>query len=242
MIITSTKNEKIKNIKKLRNNKEMLKEQKIIIEGEHLIIEAKKAGLLVETFSLKEEDFGVSNTVVSENVMSSLSNLSTIPGVIGICKFKNESNILGNKIILLDGIQDPGNLGTIIRSAKAFGFNDVFLSNTCVNKYNEKVIRATQGMIFDLNVITGDICEFIEMLRKLKYDLYATNVNCGIDVKSIKNNEKIAIIMGSEGSGVSNKVKELVNKSIYINMDNSCESLNVAVAASIIMYELNNIK
>lgn len=240
MIISSVSNEKIKKVRKLKNNKEMQKEQKFIIEGEHLIIEAKKAGLLIETFSLNDESYGVTNTVVTKNVMQSISNLSTAPSVIGVCKFINEANNLGNKIIILDGVGDPGNLGTIIRSAKAFGFNDVILSDTCVKKYNEKVVRATQGMLFNTNIITRNLCEFIPFLKQNGYEIYGTDVNLGIDAKSVKNIGKIAVIMGSEGTGVSDEVKALVDKNIYIKMDEDCESLNVAVASSIIMYELNN--
>lgn len=239
MIITSVQNEKIKKIKKLKNNKYILKEGKFIVEGEHLVIEAKKAGLLLETFSLKEEDFGVLNNIVTENVLSTISGLSSAPSVIGICKLISEEKISSDKIMILDGIGDPGNLGTIIRSAKAFGFNDIVLSETCVKKYNEKVIRATQGMLFNTNIITRNLTEFIIELKKLGYDVYATDVTNGIDIKDVKEISKVAIIMGSEGLGVSKEVRDLIDKNIYIKMDSDCESLNVGVAASIIMYELS---
>ena len=153
-MITSTSNEKIKDIKKLKNTKTMNEEKKFIIEGEHLIIEAKKAGILLETLSINDVSFGVTNTLVSENVMKSISSLNTICPVIGICKIAEKDLELGNKIIILDGVSDPGNLGTIISSANAFGFNDIILSKTCVKKYNDKVLRATQGMIFIMNVVT----------------------------------------------------------------------------------------
>ena len=239
MIITSVQNEKIKRIKKLKNNKDILKEGKFIVEGEHLVIEAKKAGLLIETFSLKEDDYGALNTVVTESVLSSISSLSTVPSVIGICKLIPEKKVTSDKIMILDGVSDPGNLGTIIRSAKAFGFNDIVLGETCVKKYNEKVIRATQGMLFNTNIITRNLTKFIIELKELGYDVYATEVTDGIDIKDIKKKDKVAIIMGSEGLGVSKEVKDLIDKNIYIKIDSDCESLNVGVAASIIMYELS---
>ncbi len=239
-MITSISNEKIKEIKLLKNNKNILKEKKFIIEGEHLIIEAFKAGLLLETFSLDEKDYGVKNTVVSINVMESISFLNTASSVIGICKLEDNESNLKDKIIILDGIQDPGNLGTIIRSANAFGFNDIVLSNNSVKKYNDKVLRATQGMIFNMNIITKDLASFIPYLKDNGYKVYGTDVVNGVNVKSITNCEKIAVVLGSEGTGISESVKSLLDSNIYISMNDSCESLNVGVAASIIMYEINN--
>ena len=237
-MITSTSNEKIKYIKKLRNNKTIYEEKKFIIEGEHLIIEAKKSGILLETFSINDACYGVSNTLVSENVMKSISSLNTICPVIGICKIEEKKAELGNKIIILDGVSDPGNLGTIIRSANAFGFSDIILSKSCVNKYNDKVLRATQGMIFSMNVVTKDLTESIPYLKDNGYSVYGTDVVKGTNVCNV-NDDKIAVVMGSEGLGLSNEVKELIDKNIYIKMNDTCESLNVAVASSIIMYELN---
>lgn len=237
-MITSTSNEKIKYIKKLRNNKNIYEEKKFIIEGEHLIIEAKKSGILLETLSINDVSFGVTNTLVSENVMKSISALNTICPVVGICKIEEKTIEYGNKIIILDGVSDPGNLGTIIRSANAFGFNDIILSKSCVNKYNDKVLRATQGMIFSMNVVTKDLTEFIPYLKENGYSVYGTDVINGTNVCDVKY-DKIAVVLGSEGLGLSNEVKELIDKNIYINMNETCESLNVAVASSIIMYELN---
>ncbi len=240
MIITSVDNKKIKDIRKLRSNKYMMLENKFIIEGEHLVDEAKKSGLLLEVISLLEKKYDVPSTIVTKNVMDSISNLPSPPTVIGICKLIPEGEHLGNKIIILDGVQDPGNLGTIIRSSIAFGFSAVVLSNTCVKKYNEKVIRSTQGMLFKQNVITRDLLKFIPLLKSKGYKVYGTNVANGTNVKEVKPNDKMAIIMGSEGLGVSDEVNKLLDENIYITMCNECESLNVAVAASIIMHDLSN--
>ena len=141
---------------------------------------------------------------------------------------------------MLDDVQDPGNVGTIIRSAVAFGFDTVVLSNSSVSKYNDKVIRATQGMLFKVNVLTTNLLDFIPKLKNSGYEVYGTNVINGISVKDIKNVNKIAVIMGNEGAGVSDGVSKLADKNLYINMNDSCESLNVSVAASIIMYELGD--
>lgn len=240
MIITSVNNDKIKHIKSLKQNKNIEKEGKFIVETKNLVEEAMKSGILLETISLNEEDYGVTNTVVSDNVMKSISNLSSIPDVIGICKIDNEEKELGNKIIILDNLQDPGNLGTIIRSSCAFNFDSIVLSLNSVNKYNDKVIRSSEGMIFKKNVVKKDLIEFIPYLKSLGYKVYATDVVNGINVKDVDKDDKLAIIIGNEGNGISEEIKALADKNIYINMNSNCESLNAAVAASILMYEIDN--
>ena len=240
MIITSVNNDKIKHIKSLKQNKNIEKEGKFIVETKNLVEEAMKSGILLETISLNEEDYGVTNTVVSDNVMKSISNLSSIPDVIGICKIDNEEKELGNKIIILDDLQDPGNLGTIIRSSCAFNFDSIILSLNSVNKYNDKVIRSSEGMIFKKNVVKKNLIEFIPYLKSLGYKIYATDVVNGINAKDIDKDDKLAIIIGNEGNGISEEIKALADKNIYINMNSNCESLNAAVAASILMYEIDN--
>lgn len=238
-MIESKDNKKIKYLNKLRNNKFMYEEKKFVIEGEHLVKEAYNAGVLLETFSNNEVNYGVPNNLVSLSIMNYISNLSSKTNVIGICKFIKEDVSLSNKVIILDNVQDPGNLGTIIRSAKAFNINTIVLSLNCVNKYNEKVIRAAQGMLFKVNVVTKDLKYFIPYLNKIGYEIYGTDVTNGVDVKNIDKKDKIAVVMGNEGQGIEHEIKKLINKNIYIRIADDCESLNVAVAASIIMYELN---
>ena len=237
-MITSVSNDKIKEIIKLKDNKNMMQEKKFIVETMHLVEEAKKCGVLLETISLNDINLGVKNTVVSSNVMAKLSDLKTPSNVIGICKFLDESDDLSDKVLILDGVGDPGNLGTIIRSANAFGIKDIVLSKTSVNKYNSKVIRATEGMMFNLNVISRDLNEYIKELKNSGYKILVTDVTGGSDIRNINKDEKLAIVMGSEGSGVSDEIKKLSDENIYIKTSDSCESLNVAVATSIILYEL----
>ncbi len=239
MIIESRENKKIKYLKKLRNNKFMHEERKFIVEGEHLVNEAKASGLLIETYSVKEVDYGVLNNIISKNLMEYVSNLPSCPSVIGVVKFIKEDLTLGNKIIILNNVQDPGNLGTIIRSAKAFNIDTIVLSLQCVRKYNEKVVRASQGMLFKVNVVTKDLKYFIPYLKENGYNVYATSVVNGKDVRKANLNGKVAVVMGNEGNGIEDGIKALLDESIYIKMNDDCESLNVSVAASIIMYEMN---
>lgn len=239
MIIESKENKKIKYLNKLRNNKYMNEEKKFIVEGKHLVEEAKKTGILIETYSTNEINYDVINNVVSSNVMQYISTLPSTPDVIGICKFIPEKKVLGNKIIILDGVRDPGNLGTIIRSAMAFDIDTIVLSKDSVNKYNEKVVRATQGMLFKVNVIERDLLRFIPSLINDGYNVYGTDVVNGKDITTVNKTGKIAIVMGNEGTGVSKEVRSLLKENIYININKACESLNVSVAASIIMYEIS---
>lgn len=238
MIIESKENKKIKYINKLRNNKFMNEERKFIVEGFHLIEEAYNAGILLETISVDELDYNVPNVLVTQNIMNYISVLPSSSNAIGICKFTEEKKI-GNKVIVLDNLQDPGNIGTIIRSANAFNFDTIVLSDTSVNKYNDKLIRASQGMLFKTNVITRNLVEFLNTAKEENYKICITDVTDGKKINTIKNEDKVIIVMGNEGQGVSDYVRNYADTNIYIPMNSTCESLNVAVATSIIMYELN---
>lgn len=241
MLYSSINNEKIKNIKKLNNKKYRDEMSTYLIEGEHIVREAYENNVLEELILLENTklNLDIKTNYVTENVLKYISNLDTPNGIIGICK-KKENKQIGDKIVILDNIQDPGNLGTIIRSCVAFNIDTLVLSNNCVDLYNSKVIRATQGMMFKLNIITSNNLEnLINDLKEKNYVIYTTNVNNGKSLKTIEKSSMFAIIMGNEGKGVSEKINLLADEYIYIDMNKKCESLNVAVATSIILYELD---
>jgi len=122
----------------------------------------------------------------------------------------------------------------------AFNVDTLILSCDCVDLYNPKVIRATQGMMFSLNIlIVSDLVDFIKNLKEQKYKIFSTNVNNGNSLKSIEKSDRFVIIMGNEGNGVSDSLNKLCDSYIYIDMNSSCESLNVGVATSIILYEFD---
>lgn len=240
MLYSSCDNKKIKDIKKLNIKKYRDLENKYLVEGEHLVREAYKKGVL-ETLIIEDGcDFNldIDTISVSYDVLKYISELETPQKMMGICK-KIESNDIGNKVLILDQIQDPGNLGTIIRSAVAFSFDTVILSNDSVDLYNSKVIRASQGMIFNLNIKRCNLTDIIPKLKKENYKIFGTRVTGGNDIKSIEKNNKFAIIMGNEGNGLSLDIQKLCDEFIYIKMNEKCESLNVGVATSIILYELS---
>lgn len=241
MLITSLNNEHIKEIIKLRDRKYRKQKNLFLIEGKHLVLEAYKAGLIEELILEKDEllPLGVPTTYVTKEIIYKLSDTVTPSSVLAVVRKKEEKPI-GEKIIVLDNIQDPGNLGTIIRSALAFNFDTIILSTDTVDLYNPKVLRSTQGMIFHINTIIGNIENIINDLKNKDYKILGTKVTNGIDVKKSKTFSHFAIIMGNESRGISSNLEKLCDEFLYINMNEKCESLNVAVAASILMYELGD--
>ena len=230
-MLTSLDNPKIKELIKLKKSKERKKEHKFIVEGKHLVEEAKKLNLLIETYSLDEKEGYIQ---VSKQVMDKIADTDTTVTEIGLCNMIT-SNDITDKILILDAVQDPGNLGAIMRSANAFGFKTIALGEGSCDIYNSKVIRSSQGAIFKLNFINVNIVEFLKTLKD--YDIYGTSVINGIELDNVNKNKKMAIILGNEGNGISEEVFNELKQNIYIPMENT-ESLNVAVAASIIMYKL----
>ena len=239
MLITSVNNEKIKEIVKLKDKKYRDKMGLFCVEGKDMVDIAYEKGIIDTLLILEgtENNYQIPVTYVSMNVMKKISDMNSVSKYFCVCKKIDKSDI-GNRLIILDGIQDPGNLGTIIRSAVAFNIDTVVLSKECVDIYNSKTLRSTKGMIFNKNVIVRDIVPFISSLDG--YMIYGTDVNDGVDVREIDIPKCLAIVIGNEGTGISKIVHDMCDKFIYIKMNDKCESLNAGVASSIIMYEVNN--
>ncbi len=242
MVITSLENKKVKDFVKLQKKKYRDSTRTFMVEGEHLVIEALKANVLKEVIVLdgKSTSVSVPCTYVTYEVMKKISNMDSVPDIIGVCTKSDKNDIVGDKILLLDDIQDPGNLGTIIRSAVAFNVSTIILSPLTVDLYNSKVLRATQGMLFHINIIRMDSMDAINLLKSKGYMIYGTSVDNGVDVRSLTKNEKekVCLIMGNEGNGVSADILKTSDKNLYIKMNEEVESLNVGVACSILLYEL----
>ncbi len=230
-MIQSLENSKVKLLYKLKSAKYRRKEQLFVVEGDHLVDEAQKAGVLVEAYSTIEREGYIG---VSEAIMKKICNTDTIVQEIGLCKMI-QNQAMSKHILILDGIQDPGNMGTLMRSACAFGFETIFIGEGSVDIYNDKVIRSSQGAIFKLNFLFGNPKEFIQSLKG--YQVYGTNVIKGISLEQIEKEEYVAVVLGNEGNGISEEVFSIIDNNIYIPMKNT-ESLNVAIAGSIVMYWL----
>lgn len=241
MLYTSMQNDKIKEIKKLKEKKYRDKLNLFIVEGEHLVLEAYKKGTIKELVLEQNELFplAVPTLYVTNDIVNNLTTLETPSNILAVCHKLEEKKEIGDRILILDGIQDPGNLGTIIRSAVAFHIDTIILSDDTVDLYNPKVIRASQGMMFHINIIRKNLLEYIPKLKDENYQILGTKVTHGNSLKTLEKISKFAIIMGNEGNGIKDTTAELCDKFLYIDMSSVCESLNVGVAASIILYELD---
>ncbi len=244
MIITSLDNDKVKYYCKLQKKKYRDINNEFIVEGEHLVLEAFKTGVLKEVLLEEGEvlPIDVEQIEVTKEILKKISTLTSPPKMIGLCEKRIETTI-GKRILVIDEIQDPGNLGTIIRSAVAFNIDTIVIGDNTVDVYSPKVVRATQGMLFHVPIVFYSIDKLIPILKKLKIPVLATNVKYGEEVKNLTRDEKqtFALIVGNEGNGVNPKYLELSDKFIYIPMNDVVESLNVAIATSIILYEMDDV-
>lgn len=239
MLITSRDNNRIKHIRKLLDRKNSLKEGLFVIEGENLIEEAIKNNLLVELYVLEGSSckYDFDYDYVTLDVMKSISFLSSTSRLVGVSKYINK-NKLGDRIVLLDSVQDPGNVGTIIRNSVAFNIDTVVFSRECVSPYNDKVLRSTGGMIYNINIIISDLDSIIDEIKSNGIKLYGTSLKSSISLEKMPISDRYAICFGNEGNGVSDNVLSKCDLNIRIDMNSKCESLNVGVSNGIILYHM----
>ena len=232
--IESKQNQNIKDLQKLSLAK-FSKEQRLFkIEGFHALEMARKSGALLSVFTTKEiKDLEVPQYLVSKEIMESISSAKTPQGVICVCSYLEEKPIKSHKVLMLDDVQDPGNLGTLLRTALAFGYNDVILKGGC-SPYNEKVLQSTQGAIFKLNIIN------YEGYLPKGYEVIATEIKGSVDLSTIIKVNKHILVLGNEAHGVSKEILDIANKRVRIDIKN-IDSLNVAIAGAIAMYTLTNL-
>lgn len=236
-MIESVNNEKIVYFKKLRDSKFIKEENKFIVEGEHLVEEAYKSGNLLEVITSEQNTkYNVKTTLVSKRCLEKISLLKSTPSIMGVVKLNFGKEIKGEKIVLLDNVGDPGNVGTIIRSALAFNVSTVVLSLGSVSVFNDKLIRSTEGTIFNMNIVTLDLKDAINLIKSKGIKIYYADMFGNINLDDANINS-YALVLGSEGKGISDYIKEICDDSINIPMNNKCESLNVAVTGGIIMYK-----
>ena len=215
-----------------------------LIEGEHLVEEAIKHGVNFEEIIISEgfdHDLELSNKAlmyVTEEVMKSLSSLETPPGIIAIVKNVKERKLSYNRVLLLENIQDPGNLGTLIRTADAFGFKTIIVSPDTVDPYNPKVLRAAQGSHFHLNILTRQVSEAVMAFKGLKI---GTSLDDAVYIDSFnKPDDDIMLVLGNEGSGLREDTLNMMDINAKIDMVGDSESLNVAIAGAILMHHFKS--
>ena len=239
MLITSKDNNRIKEIRKLLNKKYSLEKGLFVIEGENLVEEALKNNLLKELYVLDgyECNYDFSYDNVTLDVMKSISDLKSTPRLLGVSKISNNS-IVGDRIVILDGVQDPGNAGTIIRNCVAFNVDTIIFSRDSVSPYNEKVLRSTGGMIFNTNIIISDLNNIIDVIKSKNIPVIGTSLHTDNNLEDLDKLDKYAVVFGNEGNGVSQSILNKCDKLVKIDMKSSCESLNVGVSSGIVLYHL----
>lgn len=252
-MITSKDNTLIKHIKSLSQKKYRDEFKEYVVEGLKMSLEAIECAkisnillceeLIDKNLSLiidmaKKYDLLNKIEYTSVNVFNSISDTSTPQGVLVVCKQKGASDILDNVLFVLDDIQDPGNLGTIIRTLDSAGYKDLIISNQTADPYNNKVVRSTMGAIFRLNIIRiDDLISYLQDLKKEKYAIVISSLQESTSLYDLSFNKKMAIVIGNESKGVSKEVFNLADIKIKIPMLGQTESLNAAVATSLIAYE-----
>ena len=240
--ITSRRNQKCVHVKNLGKSKEYRNEHgEFLCDGKKLLEEAIKSKAIITgifTTSLIIEDIPKETPVymIDESIMETLSPLKNPQGVMFTCKIPDtkDPELKKGTHILLDSVQDPGNVGTIIRSADAFGIDSVLLTQDCADPYNPKTVRATMGAIFRQNV------SYIktDRLKSAEIRMIGTgNKNGEYNALHKTKLQNSIIVLGNEGQGISDKLKVLCDEMITIPLSAGCESLNVSIAASIIMWE-----
>lgn len=232
--ITSTKNPLIKELLELKKSSIKKQKQMFLVDGEDFIFLAHEKKLLkmILTLSYQEKYDDVEQIIVTKPILDKLSSNVNSSSMIGVCSFFIQKEIIGNKLIYLDGVQDPGNVGTIIRTALAFNYDGVILSDDTASIYNDKVISSTKGALFKIPLyLDVNINEL-----KDKYCLVATSLHNAINYKEFKNRDKFILILGNEGQGVKKEIIEIASYNVKIPMDN-IDSLNVAIAGGILMNE-----
>jgi TrmH family RNA methyltransferase len=237
--ITSRQNPIVKKWVDLRKSND---EDVFIVEGDHLIEMAFNAGALVAYMSVSEENpYKVDHYIIHESVAEKISLFKTSPGVFGLCK-KSDAKTMNDNIIYLDDIRDPGNMGTILRSALAFDFLTVVASFNSVDFYNDKVLASGQGAHFFLSLIKADKC-ILETLKKLGYQVVVTTLDGATSLDNMNLRKKTVFVIGNEAHGVRKEIIEMADQKIKITMNDKIESLNAGVAASIVMnYHYMNLK
>jgi TrmH family RNA methyltransferase len=246
--IESKKNPRVKEWKKLHTKKGRDKSGCFFIEGYHLIGEALKSDVEIIDLVIEEgteipaqwHDDRISFCEVTGGVMKDISDTETPQGVIAVCRKPKVSlpkNLRG-QFLLIDGVQDPGNIGTMIRTADAAGLTAVILGKGCADPYNGKVLRATQGSLFHLPVEEGDLFEWVKEFKRQQVPVYGTALQGGKTYTDVFTNEYFALIVGNEGNGVDPALLKETDEKLYIPIHGHAESLNVSVAAGILLYGL----
>lgn len=252
-IITSKDNENIKSIKKLKERKYRDLNNEYIIEGIKILKEAIQEKAVIKKIVICEECLA-NNIIdekllyeiakydclyVSKKIFEGLTDVSKPQGILAVVEKNNKKDINYNEdiIVALDGLQDPGNLGTILRTLDSANLSQVIVSKDTVDAYNPKVVRSTMGAIFRVNIVEAEnLKETLKEMKRHKYKVMCTDLTASKNIYEIDYNKKILVI-GNEANGISKELIDMADEKIIIPMLGKTESLNASVATSIIVYE-----
>ena len=253
-LILSKDNKQVKNCAKLIANRKFRKEQNLFVaEGQRLCEDAVRSGLFpVQTF-ITEDMFERCSSIlqkseqvflISQEISRKISDTETPQGV--FCVFKALDNrftldtIKWQRVLLLSSLQDPGNIGTIIRTSEAFGIDALIVSADCPDLYSPKLLRSSMGGVFRLPIFVVDsIADFIPKLQGGGFRVFATALSDdSVDITKLDFNGKIAAVIGNEGNGLTQDVIDVCDRKTIIPMSGKAESLNAAIAASIVIWEM----
>ena len=253
-IISSKDNEIVKHIKKLKDKKYRDENNEYIVEGVKLVEEAVKENAPIKKIIICEDTtrtYEIPTNImleiaryeciyVTDKIFSSITQVTNPQGIMAIIEKNIEKETIDfsqDIIVMLDDVQDPGNLGTILRTVDSIGLNQIIVSKGTADAFNPKVVRSTMGAIFRLKIIESEnLAQTIREIRKHHYKLVVTSLQTENSIYDIDFNKKI-IVIGNEANGVSKEIQEMADEKVKIPMLGKTESLNAAVATGVILYE-----
>ena len=253
-VITSKDNELIKHIKKLKDKKYRDENNEFIIEGTNLIEEAVKEKAKIKKIIICEDTtktYEIPTSIrleiakyeciyVTEKIFNLITQVTNPQGIMAIVEKttkEDEIDYTQDLIVMLDDIQDPGNLGTILRTIDSIGLKQIIVSKETADAFNPKVVRSTMGAIFRIRIIESEnLIDTIKNIKKHHYKLVVTSLQTNNTIYDINYNKKI-IVIGNEGNGVSKEIQNMADEKIKIPMLGKTESLNASVATGIVLYE-----
>lgn len=259
-IINSLNNKYVKQVRMLSKRKQRWKDKQFVIDGIRAVKDAliSQANIEFVLFSADVRDrYGATSLIdaclekglkvfeVDKRTMNDVTDTESPQGIMAVVNFEvshNEINLKdeANFVVILDRVQDPGNMGAIIRTADAFGVDTIVITKGCVDLYNPKTIRSTMGSVFHTDITFYDDNEkLIHDLKKKTVNIMSTTLNADYPCYSADFKESIALIIGNEGSGVCDYFVEACDYTINIPMQGKAESLNAAIASSVVMYEVS---
>lgn len=242
-LIESVNNLKIKQIAKLHTRKERKKTGQFLLEGIHLVEEAVQSNIDIEMILTVNSD-KLTEAMVAKSkeqyeitfkIAEKLSQTEAPQGIYAVCNMPTINDVTLKRVLYLDRIQDPGNVGTIIRTADAAGMDAVIIAKGTVDIYNDKVLRASQGSVFHIPVIEMD---FEEARTKVNGKVMGTSLDNSVDYHQVEKTDSFILVLGNEGQGVDQVILDQTDINLYVPIHGKAESLNVAVCAGILMYHL----